>query len=657
MSVKNDLGLEVVEFGPDHPTHSRVPWPEDNHEWQFSRPIYLPKAVIHHLESNIPLSKNEINLVKELQSGVQLQIQKHEDEIEALESRIKYLKKECRTLDKTSFAYDVMLSPFRRITHDVIHEVALYFEPSRHPYHQTKVPTFSSSKQHTPSILARTSSMWRSTVHSMSALWRHIHVDADDLERLACLSCDSARHSRYFESLISRIKFFAELSKSQPLFVQLDWDPPDHANSRNDASSDSLQQMLDWIITSVWAPERLSKLLIQTSDLYAAWHAIGQPRYPHNQLPNVETLMVLQATEYYTPGYAISHSELNNVAQMFPKLRHLWLGDELDGNFQIRDLAPFRFPTPFGSLISAYFQTDFSSERAVSLLTMCPQLEWVSISICGIWNDENLLSSRAAHKCLKEMHLTVKRFRNIEMPILQIFSKIQFPNLALLRLNLETQFMTIDSTSDQELQDRFHPRRFIDTFPSLQTLEVYGSECTPMRRPWFNSSSIIQLLASVPSITVLSFASYHMDNIATILHFIRKSDASVLPKLQSLYIGYRNIARDIEDAYEDIEALWEPDSDAAQSPSDQAIESAPADFGRLANLKQRVRIVADSDYFDESPLISFEEMLRTHYDLDIAFEIINPRPENASTAPCYHCLISDVPHDISYLNWYSNKHF
>ncbi|PPQ65982.1 hypothetical protein CVT24_011199 [Panaeolus cyanescens] len=496
----------------------------------------------------------------------------------------------------------------------------------------------------------------------MSALWRHIHVDVENLARWVRTS---ARRSGYCETLMSRMKAFAELSKSQPLSIQLDWGPHDHANARNDPAHNGLRDILASIIT--WAPERLTKLLIQTTDLYGVWHAIGQQRYPCNQLLNVETFMVLQTGEFDAPEHIISGSELDNVSQMFPKLRHLWLGDqaELDGNFLTRDSLSLRVPEPFCSLTTMYFRTEFSLEQAINLLTMCPRLEWVSLQISGICDDGNMVPPRVAHENLKEMHLTVTSVGDTEAPILQVFSKIRFPKLTLLRLNLETPFMTIDSTSNQELQDRFHPRQFIDTFPSLQTLEVYTSEWDyhdGWMEPFFHSSSIIPLLLSAPSITVFSFASWaqHLGHIIPILQFIKQSDTSVLPNLQSLYIGYRNRARDMEEGYEDIEALWvPPDLGATYSPSGKVIDSESASlvFGRLAKLKHRVRIIADYDSFDKSPLMSFEQKLRRDYNMDIPFEVINSRAEDASTSPCHHCLISDVPPYVSYLNWYSNTHF
>ncbi|PPQ65981.1 hypothetical protein CVT24_011198 [Panaeolus cyanescens] len=636
MSVKNELGLEVAEFGPDHPTHSRVPWAE--YEWHYSVPIYLPKAVIHHLESNIPLSKTEINLVKELQRIVQLQI---------ILKRVKGIEGVDR-LEKTSFAYDVMLSPFRRVTHDVIHEVASYFQPRKYFFHgDPDGPSFTSSFKHTPSMMARTSSMWRSTVRSMSALWRYIHVDG--LGYLPHLREDTARRSRYLDWLVVRMKLFAELSKSQPLSIQLDWDPSDYRDYL--LPNNGLQHILDRIIQ--WAPERLTKLIILTSDFGAVWRAIGQPRHPHNQLPSVETLMVLRSTSYRLHKSRISDTEFSNVLQMFPKLQHFWSADEtkLDNNFLTQDSQALRDPTPFLSLTAAYFETYFSSEQAVGLLAMCPQLEWLSIPIRGIWDDGNTLPPRVVHTSLKEMHLMVERCKNNKAPLLQIFSKIRFQKLTLLSLDLDTEFMVIDSTSDQELQDRFHPRQFVDTFPSLQTLEVSTSERTHSKgwiEPFFDPRSIFPLLLSVPSIKVFSFASIarHLEHISSILQFIRQSDTSVLPNLESLYIGYRNRAEDIEEAYEDIEELWAPDCYAS------------TDFGRLAHLKQRVRIVADCDYFDESPLLSLEEMLRTDYNLDITFEIINPIPPPGSRHPIItRCLISDIPHDASDLDWYTNTQF
>ncbi|PPQ69269.1 hypothetical protein CVT24_000075 [Panaeolus cyanescens] len=179
----------LLEFGPSHDAHKRVPWPE---RWKSNFTIELPEAFIPLLQNNDPISLADRMQIQEFQ-------QKAKHDVEQLDSQILLVKQELHRLQnarqkskKQSFACDVILSPFRRVSLDVIYEFVAHC-PLVEPHDFPPAPPF-----HVPSRLSHVSQAWRNAAQSTPTLWKRVAIDLgsstpsptlqDQIQHFYCLS-------------------------------------------------------------------------------------------------------------------------------------------------------------------------------------------------------------------------------------------------------------------------------------------------------------------------------------------------------------------------------------------------------------------------------------------------------------------------------------
>ncbi|PPQ81898.1 hypothetical protein CVT24_009469 [Panaeolus cyanescens] len=643
---------ETVEFGAQHPTHGKVPWL--NEEWKSSYPISLPKDFIECLDSNNPVPPAVCSLAKELKRDARLQIQREEQEMQRLEDQLSQLRNRLESLKKSSCAYDVILSPFRRVPHDILHNIALYHRPTEHPpcHDEDVFPVHMTPNLHTPTILSHTSAQWRSTVHSMSSLWQFMCID--------CTVWGKAS----LEPLIWQIERFESLSKGQDLCILLDdWArcklPNKDLLNPNTTAHHGLLSVLDWIlITWTQAPKRLTKFMVRPFDHTEVLDTFNDHCREHRmiQLPKIDTFMLVQGDEFanWHCTYDLDTRHLWALSGLFPNMQQLWfekqsiVADFLRGSGD--GVYPDKgFPKAFKALTVVYFAPHLLLQYRdfIALLDACPHLKWASLPIHLVTSEADSLTAvtDVTHDGLMELSLTVRPYCTIH--ILQLFERLKFPKLIRLYLDFDCEFLSLrllGSTHDRH----YNPRRFKGTFPSISTLQIYISgEVRGGSR--FETSAVFPLLRSIPSVVEFSFASNNLQHITPVWDFINNNeeDTLVFPNLCYLNIGleeYPTSVGSIEDAL--TEALLGTQEPMARGCSIQTGSALP--LGRLArSIKHQVRLIGNlhQDHFAD-----LEHSLRMDYNIDITFELLpSPFPSD------YHCLISDVLYNVSYSDSYRQR--
>ncbi|PPQ67844.1 hypothetical protein CVT24_003150 [Panaeolus cyanescens] len=640
---------EAVEFGAQHPTHDKVPWL--NEEWKSSYPITLPKDFIEYLDSNNPVPPSVYSLAKELKGAARLQIQKEEREIQLLEDQLAQSRNRLESLKKSSCAYDVILSPFRRVPHDILHNVALYHRPSEHPpcHNEAVFPVYMAPTLHTPTILSHTSAQWRSTVLSMPSLWQFMCID--------CTVWGKAS----LEPLVWHIERFESLSKGQDLCILLDdWArcklPNKELLDSETAAHHGLRSVLDWIlVTWTQATKRLTKFMVRPFDHTEVLVSLNDYYRKHRsvQLPNVDTFMLVQGDEFadWSCNYNVDTRHLWALSELFPNTRRLWfekqshIGDFLPRGFHHGVYPEKGFPPAFKTLTSVYFSPQIRLEYRdfITLLDACPRLEWASLPICLIMSVADSLTAviDITHHSLKELSLAIRAFCNAYIP--QLFERLRFPNLLQLYLDFDANIISLlESTLAHD--GRYNPKLFKYTFPSVRTLRVYASG-ELWRRAHLKLSGVFPLLFSIPSVVEFSLASHNPQHITSILDLINNTNQGNTPVFPNL--RYLNIGLELEDdstsvQVDSVEGAFTGALLGTPGPLGSSIKTGDAlTLGRLAaSIKHRVRLIGD---FQKHRFEALEQILQRDYNIDITFELLqSPFPRD------YHCLISQVPYNVSY---------
>ncbi|KAF9045225.1 hypothetical protein BJ165DRAFT_146382 [Panaeolus papilionaceus] len=216
------LAHAMEEFGSSHPEYRRVPWPHD----LLDCSINLPQSLIQPLTNNEPISYQQTNLIHDLKSTLPQKIESSSARIQQLEKEIAQLKHDNKAYRKQLYAYDTMLSPFRRLSNDTLYHISTHLPP-------IESSDICSIASHSAYAVSQVSQSWRRTVHNISSLWTTVQVDCSH---------------RYLtiKPLTNRVEHYSLLSASKPLTVQLD------SSSGNDEEledADAVVRMLTWMFT------------------------------------------------------------------------------------------------------------------------------------------------------------------------------------------------------------------------------------------------------------------------------------------------------------------------------------------------------------------------------------------------------------------------
>ncbi|KAF7374466.1 WD40 repeat-like protein [Mycena sanguinolenta] len=123
---------------------------------------------VDRLNTNYVPSDLEVIEIRTLLAEPEIQLARIDAQIEKMEIVLAQLKEQCASLRRPIDAHKVLLSPIRRIPHDVLVEIFLACLPSKH--HALIDPT------QAPMLLGRICRHWSRVVYSTPMLWRSIHI-------------------------------------------------------------------------------------------------------------------------------------------------------------------------------------------------------------------------------------------------------------------------------------------------------------------------------------------------------------------------------------------------------------------------------------------------------------------------------------------------
>ncbi|KAF9045271.1 hypothetical protein BJ165DRAFT_1528164 [Panaeolus papilionaceus] len=474
--------MEEVEFGPSHPIHRRVAWA--NNQWVDGYPITFPKAFIKYLACND-------NITPEIQ-------------------RLDYIEDRLEEKKKKAFACGVILSPFRCLPQDILHQIALHCAPDEHVPGEWRYRYETSPAWHVPCILAATSRSWRETVHSISSLWCFIGIDC------------TVRNPRNMTVFASRMERFSRLSKFLPLSIHIDESyPPDIDEDEEEDIMiySQLEHVLGWLFHS-WTKtdlNRMRKLSVRAhkvEELLSTLYTFS--RSESDRLPNVETFLIREMAVQREMYFWTYIGDFLTIFDMFPNLRHFSMGEQpyittlKPGIFT--QMTPTRtHPSMFVNLTTIHMGLQITFQDWHSLLMACPNLKFACFEVTALTPDDDIPGpDMVVHNELCELVITYQDVFGCH--ILEPFIGARFPSLRWLRLNV------LDDQLEQVGHDSYapyHPRRFLDTFPSLRTL-VIGDSTTRID----SYSYLYPLFLCVPTVTTLFIYANRAAQLKSIMDFV-----------------------------------------------------------------------------------------------------------------------------------------
>ncbi|KAF7374450.1 hypothetical protein MSAN_00329100 [Mycena sanguinolenta] len=123
---------------------------------------------VDRLNTNYVPSDPEVLEIRALLAEPEIQLARIDAQIEKMETALAQLKAQRASLKRPIDAHKVLLSPIRRIPHDVLVEIFLACLPSKH--HALIDPT------QAPMLLGRICRHWSSVAYSTPMLWRSMHI-------------------------------------------------------------------------------------------------------------------------------------------------------------------------------------------------------------------------------------------------------------------------------------------------------------------------------------------------------------------------------------------------------------------------------------------------------------------------------------------------
>ncbi|KAF9045296.1 hypothetical protein BJ165DRAFT_1476563 [Panaeolus papilionaceus] len=450
----------MEEFGPQHTEHRRIPWPP---EWE-SLSIELPRPMIPLLMHNNPPSPEYAVKVKEFLDDTRRRIQTNDVKIRRSQTKIAELQSTNKKLRKQAYACNVILSPFRRLSYDNLYHIASQFLPP-------KVPDNVASEPYPPHVLARTSKIWRRTVHDMSNLWTNVYID--------CVNW----YGRDASPLFNQLQRSSRLAGSRPLVIRLD-ERCHNVASNPDASA--LILLIRFLFSPSWAQHNPPFNLVLDS---ACSHGISKEfqklARQGFKVPHMNSLFFLPGK--HNAEYRSIHevSTFGALSVLCPALHGLWLGCDslvLSLGFLFDGATDYRCIW-MRNLRCIHLQQKLLFREWLAILQECPNLRsaWLTLSIHA--DETSEITPLIIHPHLENL---VLHFYRCLCHILQPFDNIKFPKIDSLQLHLANApgiGATWPEARHQETES------FADTFPTLRSLSIFATEhliwATETLRPLF----------------------------------------------------------------------------------------------------------------------------------------------------------------------------
>ncbi|KAJ3517094.1 hypothetical protein NLJ89_g717 [Agrocybe chaxingu] len=465
---------------------------------------FYPPQVGPALKHNLPLGPLDFETVKKLRTQSSDEFQAINDELKSLEMRQVELARKavlCRNRVQT---LDTVLSPFRRIPEDVLHEIALFSLPSQ--------PTV--TVKQAPLSLSRVCSVWRNVVLSSSKMWACLYV--------------IIRKPAQLKVALLRIREWSKHAVNHPLdlFLHIAFDTTKHR-------SDFFAFMRS--VSSI-SPMRRLGLATPRSDSYFL---------NDFKLPRIESFVIKRSFRSFSSFASDAHKTLAT---------HLTFHELAIGRYiSISDLMT---QCPWSQLTSLVILQPLSLDQFQQILKRCLQLRnGVFHLLCDIRNEERDViavdGKPFVHATLQDLFIDAGW---VQHPSHQYAgapaTKTSLVAPSVLQLYRFPAMKTLTIRSNDDVGYEYHafdgPLVF-EQFEALQELTLTGK--------WGDSLPCAQdLMKSCPNVRRLVFESSKSQHSIDLLDFLAMHP-TFLPRLSTLVLRLR-------DGYEETD---DEESDSASS--------------------------------------------------------------------------------------------
>ncbi|KAF9040751.1 hypothetical protein BJ165DRAFT_1530623 [Panaeolus papilionaceus] len=502
--------MKSEKFGPGHSGHRRVPWSHDLEPVV----IQLPSTFIELLGDNKSLSSHDKSLVREFCSTIPTAIQENDQRRAAIQRQIELLQFQLDTLSieharlrKQSEACDIILSPFRRVVDDVLHQIIQHsiLTPKDLPH----VPKRSSVAGGIPLALARVSRQFRFTTQSLSRLWKNMFIIWND--------------EPYRRSYFQYIKRCGELSNSLPLSIHLMECGMHNVRMMSSTLDSGAVCTLRWIFSDWSKLHQLTRLTITSPRQHWLLQTLQSRMRRKDPLQSLTSLVLFNSDDDGENHENIDNAKyLNDLFQHFSSLRHFRFDFDLEDNFIPRVPSDDPESSAWLGLKTLCIDDNWLNYNLFSaFLLACPNLEAASFRLNELAETDEI-SLTIIHDSLKELVITYAASGTFS-----IFVDRRFPALT----SLKIQF--IDSSVEAGFIDE---ARIAEVFPGLQHLSLFNT--SDIESP---TEFLFPFIMCLPTLTHLSISLTPMD-ISPLSAFLKPLEDGTwsLSKLQHVDLIFRS---------------------------------------------------------------------------------------------------------------------
>ncbi|KAJ3514509.1 hypothetical protein NLJ89_g2335 [Agrocybe chaxingu] len=447
--------------------------------------IEYPSTFPAALKNNTPVSQQTMRDALELRKQEEKALLPLIDEFHTIDPQIRALRKRKRWLRKEAAlhkgairACSTILSPFRRLPPDILHEIALQCLPK----YQFGI------RRQAPVSLSQVCSAWRTAVLSMSRLWSELYVEIQD-----------ADHPIYPLSI--RIREFFKRAGQRPLTFKLfsQW------NQMALKSSEFILRFLDLIHPTIIS---VTRLYLGGSSIF---HLLSLFR--KYSFKNLELLVLVERSDGST-----SDSLMRRSSHVFPQshLRQLFLDlPDADHNSSFFQMFCWSNLTKLTMLDYLYV------EEWTQVLDVCPMLQ---VGFFRIIVTDNIGGQERppphVHSTLHDLVLDLHgegifpAYHTLSIPeILQIF---QFPALQRIEVIHKVTYEATRTT-------------ILEPIVPLTTLSLIDDHYNCFQ--WF-----IPLVFAGVNVRQFEFRGTNYLNNIHLVELLISQDPIVLPSLSSLVL-------------------------------------------------------------------------------------------------------------------------
>ncbi|KDR83125.1 hypothetical protein GALMADRAFT_238956 [Galerina marginata CBS 339.88] len=338
-----------------------------------STDIVMQPHLAKFLENNICPSEEDLKEVKEVLSMPLQELQDKATEIERLSKALNDLKEERKVIQNSVDEYTTILSPVRRFSTRILHEIFLHCLPSH------RNPVMSATEA--PLLLAQICQSWRSAALSCHPLWSRLHVPllpysnstyepfspnpGVDTTQLREEHRElPARYAKAMQTRSELAEIWLSRSGSCPLSISINFFGYYGPVLQEDLNDDN--PLFQLFTTIIAFSERFDDLeLCMPFEIYQAL----QDKISLEMVPNLRRLRT-NFFERVTPNANMPRHSV--ILLEAPKLQKLSMYTD---NVSVATFDAVNIPSTWENLTDLFFHSPITSAEAVQVLRKCQNLE------------------------------------------------------------------------------------------------------------------------------------------------------------------------------------------------------------------------------------------------------------------------------------------